>query len=66
MDALQQKRIDKIVRNLTIKFGKLMKAQPEDMLEAFTQFHEQVTRRPVTFYVQHALDEQDEDNNYEF
>lgn len=66
IDALQQKRIDKIVRSLTIKFGKLMKARPEDMLEAFAQFHEQATRRPVTIHVRRASDEQEEDINDEF
>ncbi len=66
IDALQQKRIDKIVRNLTIKFGKLMKAQPEDMLEAFAQFHEQATQRQVIFHVHRSSDEQEEDMNSEF
>jgi hypothetical protein len=54
ISALQQKRIDRIVRGLTIKFGKQMKARPEDMLEAFAQFHEQVTRRVVTIVVHGA------------
>ncbi len=60
ISALQQRWIDKIVRGLTIKFGKQMKARPEDMLEAFAQFHEQATRRPVTFDVQRAGDEEPE------
>ncbi len=63
IEAIRQKKIDTIVRSLSIKFGKLMKARPDDMLEAFAQFHEQATRRPVIFHVQRAGEEGEEEES---
>lgn len=66
LDAIRQKKIDTIVRSLSIKFGKYMKARPDDMLEAFAQFHEQATRRPVIFQVQRAGEEEEEEEESDF
>ncbi|WP_430504737.1 ParB N-terminal domain-containing protein [Ralstonia pseudosolanacearum] len=56
-DDLNRKAVEKVLRTLAVRLSDDAKAQPEVVLEAFQEFYEQTTGRPIV--IRHAVPEGD-------